>query len=491
MGDSSENLITNGGGEQGTVGSQATGWTLFAGNGLLVAEDYVKIGSRSLKVTNPELVDSYSYQNIDVIAGEIYEVSGWIKTTAFTDTRYALLDIDAVVNITGFTILEKVTTGADPAPANPDCGILGDGSTAYDWTFVRCRFIPTGTNGTIRLYCHVGYTGTTIGTVWFDGITLKRLHTIVTGDLIADAVTAEKINVVGLDGATGRIIVADATDANAVTAGVNTYASTLIQAGKILISGAVNLDDWGHASDATLIDGGMIYTNSIVSGSILNIAASKVLISGAVYLSNWRHASDVTKIDGGNIYTNSITTTQIAAGSITANEIAAGAITADVITVGTLNASVINNSTLEGITVTSSSWVASTNYPYFTAYYGSSPNPDYEDGEAFFVQNTNQKVSWVIRAGQNYANKQSRIRVYLKNSGGTKVYTSNWLVLTNAAYETFGFTSGVLSAYSYAVDDICTPGIDIEAMVSSGQVMIEAGSKDNILSIGTGTITKT
>ena len=122
----------------------------------------------------------------------------------------------------------------------------------------------------------------------------------------ADAVTATKIDVVGLDGATGRIVVADQTDADEVAAGINTHAVTLIEAGKIVISGATKLDDW-------------------------------------------RKSGDLTKIDGGSISTSTITATQIAAGTITANEISANTITANEIVANTITATELNISTLSAI----------------------------------------------------------------------------------------------------------------------------------------------
>ena len=97
---------------------------------------------------------------------------------------------------------------------------------------------------------------------------MLQSNCVTTVKLQADSVTAPKINVVGLDGTSGRICVADATDANVVTGGVNSYATTLIQAGKILISGSTPLSDWSHATDATLIDGGEIYTGSITATQI-------------------------------------------------------------------------------------------------------------------------------------------------------------------------------------------------------------------------------
>jgi hypothetical protein len=233
---------------------------------------------------------------------------------------------------------------------------------------------------------------------------MLQANCVTSVKILADAVTAAKINVVGLDGTSGRIVVADATDANVVTGGINSHAVTLINAGKILVSGGTVLSDWSHASDATLIDGGDIYTNSVtatqiaantitaaeifagtigtteiaadavtatkinvvglngtsgrivvadatdanvVTGGINShavtlINAGKILISGAAVLSDWSHATDATLIDGGEIYTNSVTASQIAANTITANEIAANTITAGEIAAGTITLSEIN-----------------------------------------------------------------------------------------------------------------------------------------------------
>jgi len=96
-------------------------------------------------------------------------------------------------------------------------------------------------------------------------------YSVTTNKIKADAVTATKINVVGLNGSSGRIIVADATDANVVTGGINTYAATLIGAGKILISGATTLADWKNGTDQTKIDGGEIYTDTVTATQI-NVA---------------------------------------------------------------------------------------------------------------------------------------------------------------------------------------------------------------------------
>ncbi len=135
---------------------------------------------------------------------------------------------------------------------------------------------------------------------------------VASGKIQANAVTATKINVVGLNGTTGRIVVADSTDANVVTNGINNYAATLITAGKIVISGGTNL-------------------------------------------SNWRKSGDLTKIDGGNISTNTITATQIAATTITATQIAGNTITANQILGNTITATEIASSTITGTQITGTS----------------------------------------------------------------------------------------------------------------------------------------
>jgi len=116
-----------------------------------------------------------------------------------------------------------------------------------------------------------------------------------TGDIEDDAITALKIAVAGLDGTTGRIVVADATDADTITNGINAHATTLVEAGKILIAGSTVLSDWSHTNDLTFIDGGRIYTHSITADQIA---------------------------------ANTITANEIAAATITANEMATGTITA-------------------------------------------------------------------------------------------------------------------------------------------------------------------
>lgn len=172
-----------------------------------------------------------------------------------------------------------------------------------------------------------GLDGTT-GDVAANHIVANMLQTdsVTAVKIQADAVTAPKINVVGLDGTSGRIVVADATDADVVTGAINSYATTNISAGKIVISGATNLEDWRNATDLTKIEGGSIATNTITA----------------------------TQIKAGTI-----TATEIFASTITTNEIASNTIVAGNMNVGQLSAIAADLGTVTAGSISINSGVAS------------------------------------------------------------------------------------------------------------------------------------
>ncbi len=179
-GDILENLILNGGGEIGTVGSQATSWILSAGNDLAVASDFVVHGQRSLKITNAGVADSASRQDFAVVGGETYLLEGWIKTSALptADAGYgAVLNVDIVSGVASYTIVEK--NGDDPSATFPDVGVAATGA-AVNWRYVSCEFIPNA-SGTLRLYCQLGYGGGQSGTAWFDSVRVRRIGQLPEG----------------------------------------------------------------------------------------------------------------------------------------------------------------------------------------------------------------------------------------------------------------------------------------------------------------------
>jgi len=169
------NLLTNGGGETGSAGSDAPGWTQDTTTHLKDASDFVYLGLQALKIDNSVAADSKAHQDISVKISKTYRVHAWIKTSAMTaGATYSLINIDAVSGVTGFTIISKTTIGTDPAATEPDCGIKADGS-AHAYTYVECVFKPTGADGTIRVYCQLGYGATIAGQAWFDDVWVQEI----------------------------------------------------------------------------------------------------------------------------------------------------------------------------------------------------------------------------------------------------------------------------------------------------------------------------
>jgi hypothetical protein len=165
------NLVANPGGETGTVGVQAPSWTFATGNPLAPATDAFRSGARSLRIVNATGADSSSYQDFAVTVGKKYLLSGWIRTSAMSGAGGgAILNVDALSGVTGFTIHSKV--GFNPNAAQPDVGLQNTGIAYPDFTYVECLFTPTGANGTIRLFLHLGYAGNVQGTAWFDDLRL-------------------------------------------------------------------------------------------------------------------------------------------------------------------------------------------------------------------------------------------------------------------------------------------------------------------------------
>lgn len=81
-------------------------------------------------------------------------------------------------------------------------------------------------------------------------------------------------------------------------------------------------------AEAVITDAAQI-AGVIIDSNVVQLSALKILIDGEVYLSNWRHGTDATKIDGGNIYTNTVTANQIAANAVTTSELQFDRVTED------------------------------------------------------------------------------------------------------------------------------------------------------------------
>jgi hypothetical protein len=174
LGAGAENMVVNGGGQDGALGSAAPNWTLVAGVALQSTATAAFIGDRSLLLTHFSAADSASGQNFSVVDQGVYELSGWIKVDSLAGAGAgAFLNVDAISGVTSFVILEKIGTAGPGVPAEPDVGVPTSVAT-QDFTFVKCTFRVNGT-GVIRIAPHLGYNGTLTGSAWFDGLTLKRV----------------------------------------------------------------------------------------------------------------------------------------------------------------------------------------------------------------------------------------------------------------------------------------------------------------------------
>jgi len=195
-----------------------------------------------------ELISEFNYiENIDevrnhiVIEGEEYSIYDELyRILDGTEIMYTLDDIPDGDPVTGYGRIKMtgITAGM--------IVVAGLGAAVTDR-----MFLDGVTKTNIEAWRHAG-----------------NLTLIDGGDIYADSVTAAQINVAGLDGVSGRIVIADVTDANVLTNGINTHATTLITAGKIVISGVTKLEDWRKGGDVTKIDGGQISTGTITADKL-------------------------------------------------------------------------------------------------------------------------------------------------------------------------------------------------------------------------------
>ena len=160
------NLIVNGGGEEGTLGSQATGWTF--GNRasfLAVAEDEVHSGARSLKIANGSASDSFSYQVTGSGTLRLYcqlSYTGAQSGTAWFDDvvvcrlyRIRTEDIDEATVATRYAANGNTGTfGAETVICTT--GIGGTFQTGFTSVYGRanCTTIPTGVIAVVRVWRH-------------------------------------------------------------------------------------------------------------------------------------------------------------------------------------------------------------------------------------------------------------------------------------------------------------------------------------------------
>jgi hypothetical protein len=153
----------------------------------------------------------------------------------------------------------------------------------YDSTTLAIKVEPSGPYLSVGNPAPSSYLGG--NGIWFgkDGSSYKAFcGTVSGGDIVSgwkwDGATLTvkgQIYVTGGDAAkTDLSNVAANTVVDKVNAG-----STLIQPGRVAISGSTTLEHWRHPSDTTLIDGGKIYAGSIT--------ANKITVTNFNMVDNW------------------------------------------------------------------------------------------------------------------------------------------------------------------------------------------------------------
>ena len=236
---------------------QEGGWALIEGAGAATYNAAQKTeGSYSLLLPAPNV--AWGCRAIPLVPGDKYTVR--VKVASAAGATAAGLYI-GMFEKDSYPAGDYVTTALNDSVTY----FVGNGAIPVSWTTYEYTYtVPAGVYwGTLGVWNWAG--GQVAGVCVDEAEVRKQLGAVHIEDGV---ITAVKINVAGLDGATGRIRVADETDANVLTGGINTHATTLITAGKIVISGAVNLSDWRMADHETTIDGGKIYTGTIVADSI-------------------------------------------------------------------------------------------------------------------------------------------------------------------------------------------------------------------------------
>jgi hypothetical protein len=134
--------------------------------------------------------------------------------------------------------------------------------------------------------------------------TITASH-IATGTITANELAANSITVGDMDSTTAGRIFSSGTKKSTVE-GWESGASTYIAPGKVLISGSTMLSAWSHGSDATMIDGGDIFADSVTATQInsTSLFSEDITCSGAIHSSAKTSYTDTDAgwwvgVDGG------------------------------------------------------------------------------------------------------------------------------------------------------------------------------------------------
>lgn len=161
-----ESLLADGGFELGNVGFQPAAWNINSGAPAIVSTDFVHSGAQSAKMTIAAGT-SLIAQNVYLIAGVEYELSGWMRIAAHS-AQAANVEIRLLSN---FAVTPIFTSNEISKSATSISFGFALNGTGHEWTQVSCRF-RANASGTSQISLSVSPTATV--TVWFDDISLKQ-----------------------------------------------------------------------------------------------------------------------------------------------------------------------------------------------------------------------------------------------------------------------------------------------------------------------------
>jgi len=160
------NLLVNGAFENGAVGAAIPGWTLALGTQILTANDQFILG-KSAKIDHGGTAQETRWiQAVPVVANNVYELSGYVRSTA-TPGRMGF----GLPNDGAFTTIEE-----EPALTfNGGHLYVNAPATPNTWKNGRWRFRINATFTSINVSIFMGLSSTLAGQTWFDELTLIQV----------------------------------------------------------------------------------------------------------------------------------------------------------------------------------------------------------------------------------------------------------------------------------------------------------------------------
>lgn len=165
-------LMVNGNGDTGTVGVQAPGWTAYAPTGssaLVPATDNPFSGTRSLKMTNATAKESVDYQSRTVVAGQVFEIVGYVAADVDMVAPAAALEVWSAGSAFDVTVL--ATNAAHQLSFAGVSRFLGIDPGQAGYLFIRAIVRCEGA-GTLNYGVAIGYNTHVSGNAWFGRVQL-------------------------------------------------------------------------------------------------------------------------------------------------------------------------------------------------------------------------------------------------------------------------------------------------------------------------------